>query len=672
MPSDSESGPKPLSTILLQKLGEQSARAPWHIRAFPILFGGRAARHKTLVETLQALHYEATVAHAARQKAETHILAEIAAHAETQRTLHAQLRVQEAALNAAAAEANSARMLIGALHGALRASQESADDFKFFYTAAREEDNLRVLRLSRLADENAGNVTALERIAQKLAERLEANRAAAQSETQQVAEECALHRNAVTEQLGELSNGLAMVEANATSAERNLRDRIAAAEAASQTASDRLTGQLSQLNAQLIARLDDATTKLESSGKQTAAKLDDVTTKLESSGKQTAAKLNEVTTKLESAEKQTAAKLDDVTTKLESSGQQTAAKLDAVATKLESSGKQTAAKLDAAEAELKLIGQVVAEEKSAGALRLDEIKALQAGIAQQASETLALGDRAAAARQAAAQQIAEGLAAAAKQQSDISGRLSLVAARLEQVNNGMGYFEDPAAEARFEGFYLAFENRYRGTRELIMERQRVYLSPLANAPIVSAVGKAQFRIIDLGCGRGEWVELLLKEGFTGAVGVDSNSHMAEISEQFHLPVQQGDALAFLRAQPDRSAGAISAFHVVEHVPFPVLLTLLAEARRVLLPGGLLMLETPNAENMLTATQNFRTDPTHRFVLPPLLLSFAVENSGFTDLNPLRLHPYGPEYQLDASTPIGRRFNEFFFSAQDFGLVAKKG
>jgi len=225
------------------------------------------------------------------------------------------------------------------------------------------------------------------------------------------------------------------------------------------------------------------------------------------------------------------------------------------------------------------------------------------------------------------------------------------------------------AAAALEQFYLAFENRYRGSLVEISDRQKVYLPRLAGLSLPDGALRSSLRIVDLGCGRGEWLEVLHTAGFTGAVGVDSSSEMIRLCRNHRLPVEQADALGFLRAQPGASCAAVTAMHLVEHLAFPVLLALLAEARRVLVPDGLLILETPNCENVLVSARTFRLDPTHRFPLPPLLLSFSAEFSGFSTVEILPLHPNAAEQQVASDSELARRFNAYFYGPQDYALLA---
>lgn len=182
-----------------------------------------------------------------------------------------------------------------------------------------------------------------------------------------------------------------------------------------------------------------------------------------------------------------------------------------------------------------------------------------------------------------------------------------------------------------DGFYRAFEERYRGSRELIKSRLRVYL-PFVE-PLIGLHADAQ--AVDLGCGRGEWLELLKEAGFS-AQGVDLDEGMLAACRDLGLKVQTRDAVGFLKELPPVSQVIVSGFHIAEHIPFSDLQTLVQEALRVLKPGGMLILETPNPENIVVGTSNFYLDPTHQRPIPPRLLSFLPEHYGFERVKTLRL------------------------------------
>lgn len=180
-------------------------------------------------------------------------------------------------------------------------------------------------------------------------------------------------------------------------------------------------------------------------------------------------------------------------------------------------------------------------------------------------------------------------------------------------------------------FYRAYEDRHRGSRNLIKSRLRAY-QPFLD-PLRAAVAPAT--AIDLGCGRGEWLELLGELGFD-ARGVDLDEGMLEACREHGLRAEHADAIQSLRALPEASMALVSAFHVVEHIPFDALRTLVTEALRVLKPGGLLIMETPNPENLVVGSSSFYQDPTHQRPIPPELLRFVTEFTGFVRNKVVRL------------------------------------
>lgn len=215
-----------------------------------------------------------------------------------------------------------------------------------------------------------------------------------------------------------------------------------------------------------------------------------------------------------------------------------------------------------------------------------------------------------------------------------------------------------------DDLYVAIENHFRGSTEVIASRIRRYL-PLFE----SLRGPTQGIVLDLGCGRGEWLSLLKQQGIA-ARGVDLNEVMVARTRALGLEVTAGDVLAYLRALPSGSLAAISAFHLVEHLSFKDLVTLFDESHRTLRASGLLLFETPNPENLVVGACNFYYDPTHRHPLPPQLLRMIAEARGFTSTRIIR---DASDCQLDAE---GRAFDpkgieDWFKQPMDYALYARK-
>lgn len=211
-------------------------------------------------------------------------------------------------------------------------------------------------------------------------------------------------------------------------------------------------------------------------------------------------------------------------------------------------------------------------------------------------------------------------------------------------------------------FYRAFEERFRGTQQAILERQKVYL-PFLRCLLQE---DAQASAIDLGCGRGEWLELLTAEGLH-ASGCDLDMGMLAGCTERGLKVEHTDALAFLHAQPEERYNLVSAFHLAEHLPFEQLRDLITQAERVLKPGGLLLLETPNPENISVGSCSFYLDPTHKHPLPPPLLGFMAEYAGFARITTLRLQEESPLHD----DPSPGLFKVLTGVSPDYAIIAQK-
>jgi O-antigen chain-terminating methyltransferase len=211
-------------------------------------------------------------------------------------------------------------------------------------------------------------------------------------------------------------------------------------------------------------------------------------------------------------------------------------------------------------------------------------------------------------------------------------------------------------------FYRAFEERYRGSQEQIKSRLCVYI-PFVR-PLIGLHENA--KAIDLGCGRGEWLELLKEEGFD-ARGVDLDEGMLVACRELGLNVHLGEAVGFLKELPEASQVIVSGFHIVEHIPFADLQTLVQEALRVLKPGGLLILETPNPENIVVGSSSFYLDPTHQRPIPPQLLAFLPEYYGYETTKIVRLQE---SLELHSTNPP-RLLDVLNGASPDYSIVARK-
>ena len=181
-------------------------------------------------------------------------------------------------------------------------------------------------------------------------------------------------------------------------------------------------------------------------------------------------------------------------------------------------------------------------------------------------------------------------------------------------------------------FYKSFEDKFRGQRSEIKKRL------LAYEPFLQILKQNNEKpaAVDLGCGRGEWLEILKQNGFA-ARGCDVSDEMIKECEKNALEAKNQGAIEFLSKLEDSSLALVSAFQLAEHLEFSELCELIKQARRVLKDGGILILETPNPENLRVATLTFYLDVTHVKPIPPMLLEYLCEFEGFSDTFMMRLN-----------------------------------
>jgi O-antigen chain-terminating methyltransferase len=179
--------------------------------------------------------------------------------------------------------------------------------------------------------------------------------------------------------------------------------------------------------------------------------------------------------------------------------------------------------------------------------------------------------------------------------------------------------------------YAAFENRHRGNEEEVKKQQSQFL------PYFQDKGK----VLDLGCGRGEFLELCRDNGID-AQGIDLNEQMVEICRDKGLECQKGDILEFLAEWQDKTLGGIFSSQVIEHLSTQHLKTLIELAYFKLTPGAYVILETINPSSVFALVQIYFLDLTHQKPIHPQTLKFLLESSGFEEVEIKFSHPLEQE------------------------------
>lgn len=218
------------------------------------------------------------------------------------------------------------------------------------------------------------------------------------------------------------------------------------------------------------------------------------------------------------------------------------------------------------------------------------------------------------------------------------------------------------ATPTFDLLYRAFEDRNRGSRDEVLDRFRADYGEL-----VEALPDGDEPVADLGCGRGELVEVLAELGHD-AIGVDSN--LGQLVDPPGGRFVQADLFDWLDEQPDASLRAVFAIHVIEHVPIDLKIRLVFEAARVLVPGGMLVMETPNALSVATAATNFWVDPTHEAPVHPALVDFLALEAGFAELEQVPLHRIDLEFGGEPG-PLRDDLQSLLLGHGDMAFIARR-
>ena len=226
-----------------------------------------------------------------------------------------------------------------------------------------------------------------------------------------------------------------------------------------------------------------------------------------------------------------------------------------------------------------------------------------------------------------------------------------------------------ALEPEFD--YAGLEERFRGSEDDIKERQRIYAQYFEGGE----------NIVDIGCGRGEFLELLRERGIK-ARGVDLDLDMVLLCRDKGLDVVREDAFAYLGALPDESAGGVFAAQVIEHLPPRRVIELVKLCHLKLAPGSVLILETPNPKCLMVFAESFYKDPSHVQPAHPDSMQFVLEATGFHDVELRFSAPVEPSMKIPLLPASGaeverfnqgiERLNSLLFGFQDYAVIGRKG
>jgi SAM-dependent methyltransferase len=212
--------------------------------------------------------------------------------------------------------------------------------------------------------------------------------------------------------------------------------------------------------------------------------------------------------------------------------------------------------------------------------------------------------------------------------------------------------------------YEMFEERFRPEAS-VRERQLEYVDLM----------RGQRRVVDLGCGRGELIEMLRSEGVS-AYGVEIDPDFVALLEEKGIEVVAQDAVAHLEELEQGSVDGVVASHLLEHLSAAAASRLVSLAGEKLPERGILLLETPNPESLIAGSVNFHRDLTHVRPIHPDTLAFLAESAGFSKVEIRRLSPVPDNARLptpgdQSLNEIVEQLNDLIYGYQDYAVVARK-
>jgi len=223
--------------------------------------------------------------------------------------------------------------------------------------------------------------------------------------------------------------------------------------------------------------------------------------------------------------------------------------------------------------------------------------------------------------------------------------------------------------------YLLFENKFRGDREEIKKRLEFYLPLFKKAD----------NVLDIGCGRGEFLEMLNDQGIN-ATGIDTNEAMVSFCNKIKLKVQQAEAVTYLSSVSDASLGGLIASHVIEHFSNHLLYQFVKLCFLKLENGASIVFETPNPLSIVVSATNFNLDLSHVKPLHPETVKFLLESNGFTDVHIHYLSPFPDDMKfkfikdsffsskkktVDQLNKNFQKLNDLLYGYQDYAVIGKK-
>lgn len=246
---------------------------------------------------------------------------------------------------------------------------------------------------------------------------------------------------------------------------------------------------------------------------------------------------------------------------------------------------------------------------------------------------------------------------------DVEGRLApRFGERLTRLEREWQQWREHEVGANLHSVY--FQARFGGSEDVIRGQSESFVDLFAGRE----------RVLDLGCGRGIFLQLLRDRGI-GGYGVDMDERMVSQCRERGLEAFEAEGLAHLESLPARSIDGVYGRHLAEHVLPGDLVAMLRGLRRVLRPGAPVVFITPNAASLSVTGHSFWLDPGHLRPIPPELFQFYLEVEGFTDVEIRTFAPSEERLSEDVGDPRVREnvrlLNRTLFADRDYAVVGRQ-
>lgn len=207
-------------------------------------------------------------------------------------------------------------------------------------------------------------------------------------------------------------------------------------------------------------------------------------------------------------------------------------------------------------------------------------------------------------------------------------------------------------------FFEYQQIKFRGTYKKIKEQQQFYI------PYIKKLDKLikNYQFVDCGCGRGEFLNILFENKIINFIGIDTNKKLINKLKSKKINVKRMNVIKFLYLNKKKLSG-ISAFHIIEHFSYPELMDFLLLCKENIKKNGILILETPNTDNLIVSGKSFYYDLTHKTKITSELILIMLKYFDFKKIHIFKKNPLRSIIKNDIENNL--------YQGQDLCVIAYK-